>query len=68
LTCAFTRPPVDGCRNVVTWPLGTDAKKIEAFRGISLSSRNRLASAFKRLTSADSSLVTPGRVPSSTSA
>src|SRR5699024_7889927 len=44
------------------------AKKIEALRRISLSSRNRLTSAFSRLTSADSSLVTPGRVPSSTSA
>src|SRR5699024_780342 len=44
------------------------AKTIEARRRISLSSRNRLFSAFNRLTSADSSLVTPGRVPSSTSA
>src|SRR5699024_6507316 len=44
------------------------AKKIEALRRISLSSRNRLTSAFRRLTSADSSLVTPGRGPSSTSA
>ena len=33
-----------------------------------MSSRSRLTSLFSRLTSADSSLVTPGRVPSSTSA
>src|SRR5699024_6100344 len=44
------------------------AKKIEARRRISLSSRNLLFSAFRRLISADSSVVTPGRVPSSTSA
>src|SRR5699024_8255749 len=44
------------------------AKKIEARRKISLSSRNRRFSVLSRLTSADSSLVTPGRVPSSTSA
>src|SRR5699024_6149731 len=44
------------------------AKKIEARRRISLSSRSRLFSAFRRLTSADSSVVMPGRVPSSTSA
>src|SRR5699024_8663852 len=44
------------------------AKKIEALRRISLSSRNRLTSAFSRLTSTGSSLVVPGRVPSSTSA
>src|SRR5699024_3814995 len=46
----------------------TDAKKIEARRRISLSSRSRLTSDFRRLISADSSVVTPGRVPSSTSA
>ncbi|SMX90021.1 hypothetical protein BLIN9172_02430 [Brevibacterium linens ATCC 9172] len=33
-----------------------------------MSSRSRLTSAFSRFTSTDSSLVTPGRVPSSTSA
>src|SRR5699024_1834114 len=44
------------------------AKKIEARRRISLSSRSRLFSALSLLTSADSSLVTPERVPSSTSA
>src|SRR5699024_8763253 len=44
------------------------AKKIEARRRISLSSHSRLTSDFKRLISADSSLVTPERVPSSTSA
>src|SRR5699024_8772348 len=44
------------------------AKKIEARRRISLSSRSRLTSDLSRLISADSSLVTPGRVPSSTSA
>ena len=39
------------------------AKKIEARRRISLSSRSRLTSPFRRLTSADSSLVTPGLGP-----
>src|SRR5699024_7935983 len=46
----------------------TDAKNIEARRRISLSSRSRLTSDFRRLISADCSVVTPGRVPSSTSA
>src|SRR5699024_1002628 len=44
------------------------AKKIEARRRISLSSRRRRFSDLRRLMSADSSLVTPERVPSSTSA
>lgn len=44
------------------------AKKIEARRRISLSCLSRLTSDFRRLISADSSLVRPGRVPSSTSA
>jgi hypothetical protein len=43
-------------------------EKIEALRRISLSSRSRRFSAFKRLISADSSLEVPGRASASISA
>src|SRR5699024_7666372 len=46
----------------------SSAKKSAARRSISVSSRGRLASDCTRLLSAASSLVTPERVPSSTSA
>ena len=43
--------------------LSSPAKKVEALRKISLSSRSRRFSAFNRLISADSLLEVPGRAP-----
>src|SRR5699024_2410580 len=59
---------VDECDDQRLRGSSSPAKKIEARRRISLSSRSRRFSLFRRLISADSSLVTPDRVPSSISA